>query len=107
MPTWNYVAVHAYGRLQVIDDEAATLQILAAYACGNTKGQGRGLAIRRRARLRAAYGGRRHRVRDRAHSNRRQVEATKTTRSNAASAWSPALSSAGDENSLAILQAHG
>ena len=31
VPTWNYVAVHAYGRLQVIDDEAATLQILADY----------------------------------------------------------------------------
>jgi len=31
VPTWNYVAVHAYGRLQVIDDEAETMQILADY----------------------------------------------------------------------------
>jgi transcriptional regulator len=28
VPTWNYVAVHAYGRLEVIDDEAETLALL-------------------------------------------------------------------------------
>ena len=28
VPTWNYVAVHAYGRLELIDDEAATLELL-------------------------------------------------------------------------------
>lgn len=29
VPTWNYVTVHAYGVLQIIDDEAAVLQTLA------------------------------------------------------------------------------
>jgi transcriptional regulator len=28
VPTWNYTAVHAYGRVQVIDDEAALLGIV-------------------------------------------------------------------------------
>ena len=28
VPTWNYVAVHAYGRLEVIEDEAETLALL-------------------------------------------------------------------------------
>jgi len=28
VPTWNYVAVHAYGRLELIDDAAATKNIL-------------------------------------------------------------------------------
>lgn len=29
VPTWNYVAVHAYGRLELIEDEAATHELLA------------------------------------------------------------------------------
>ncbi len=28
VPTWNYVAIHAYGRLELIDDEAEVLQLL-------------------------------------------------------------------------------
>jgi transcriptional regulator len=28
VPTWNYVAVHAYGRLELIEDAAATKEIL-------------------------------------------------------------------------------
>lgn len=28
VPTWNYIAVHAYGRLELIDDATATQQIL-------------------------------------------------------------------------------
>jgi transcriptional regulator len=28
VPTWNYVAVHAYGRLELIDDDAATKALL-------------------------------------------------------------------------------
>ncbi len=28
VPTWNYTAVHAYGRLQIIEDESALLEIL-------------------------------------------------------------------------------
>lgn len=28
VPTWNYVAVHAYGRLRIVDDEDAMLEIL-------------------------------------------------------------------------------
>ena len=28
VPTWNYVAVHAYGRLEVLDDPAAKLDIV-------------------------------------------------------------------------------
>jgi transcriptional regulator len=28
VPTWNYVAVHAYGRLELIDDEAEVLRLL-------------------------------------------------------------------------------
>jgi transcriptional regulator len=28
VPTWNYVAVHAYGRLEVIEEEAETLALL-------------------------------------------------------------------------------
>ena len=28
VPTWNYVAVHAYGRLRIVDDEDAVLEIL-------------------------------------------------------------------------------
>ena len=28
VPTWNYIAVHAYGRLELIDDEAAALELL-------------------------------------------------------------------------------
>ena len=31
VPTWNYVAVHAYGTLQLVDDPTATLQILGDY----------------------------------------------------------------------------
>ncbi len=31
VPTWNYVAVHAYGHLRVIDDPAETVQVLADY----------------------------------------------------------------------------
>lgn len=31
VPTWNYVAVHAYGQLHVIDDPAETFQVLADY----------------------------------------------------------------------------
>jgi transcriptional regulator len=31
VPTWNYVAVHACGRLQMIDDAAETLRILEGY----------------------------------------------------------------------------
>jgi transcriptional regulator len=31
VPTWNYVAVHAYGRLQAIDDPAETLRTLEDY----------------------------------------------------------------------------
>lgn len=29
VPTWNYVAVHAYGTLEVIEDKAALVEILA------------------------------------------------------------------------------
>ncbi len=28
VPTWNYVAVHAYGRLELVEDSAATLELL-------------------------------------------------------------------------------
>ncbi len=28
VPTWNYVAVHAYGRVQVIEDESSLLEIV-------------------------------------------------------------------------------
>ena len=28
VPTWNYTTVHAYGRVQVVDDEAALLEIV-------------------------------------------------------------------------------
>jgi transcriptional regulator len=28
VPTWNYVAVHAHGRLELIEDEVATLEVL-------------------------------------------------------------------------------
>jgi transcriptional regulator len=28
VPTWNYVAVHAYGRLELIDDETAVFELL-------------------------------------------------------------------------------
>ena len=28
VPTWNYVAVHAYGRLELVEDAAATLELL-------------------------------------------------------------------------------
>jgi transcriptional regulator len=28
VPTWNYVAVHAYGRIQIIEDERALLEIV-------------------------------------------------------------------------------
>jgi transcriptional regulator len=28
VPTWNYIAVHVYGTMQVLDDEAQTLRIL-------------------------------------------------------------------------------
>jgi len=28
VPTWNYVAVHAYGRIQIIEDEGALLKIV-------------------------------------------------------------------------------
>jgi len=28
VPTWNYIAVHAYGRLQIVEDEDALLEIL-------------------------------------------------------------------------------
>ena len=31
VPTWNYVAVHAYGTCRVIDDDAATAAIVADY----------------------------------------------------------------------------
>jgi len=31
VPTWNYVAVHAYGRCELIDDERATVQLLLDY----------------------------------------------------------------------------
>ncbi len=31
VPTWNYVAVHVYGTLAVIDDHAATVQIVRDY----------------------------------------------------------------------------
>jgi transcriptional regulator len=30
VPTWNYAAVHAYGRVQIIDDEDALLEIVQA-----------------------------------------------------------------------------
>ncbi|MVN77495.1 FMN-binding negative transcriptional regulator [Hymenobacter sp. HMF4947] len=34
VPTWNYVAVHAYGRAQVVTEEARTFEILeATIAC--------------------------------------------------------------------------
>jgi transcriptional regulator len=29
VPTWNYVAVHAHGRLRIVDDEEALLEILS------------------------------------------------------------------------------
>lgn len=38
VPTWNYVAVHAYGRLQVIDDPAETIQVLADYVARYERG---------------------------------------------------------------------
>src|SRR4029450_7269152 len=28
VPTWNYVAVHAYGRLELVEDSAATVALL-------------------------------------------------------------------------------
>jgi transcriptional regulator len=28
VPTWNYTAVHAYGRVQIIEDESALLEIV-------------------------------------------------------------------------------
>ena len=28
VPTWNYTAVHAYGRIQIIEDESALLEIV-------------------------------------------------------------------------------
>ena len=28
MPTWNYTAVHAYGRVEILDDAAAVLEIV-------------------------------------------------------------------------------
>src|SRR4051812_19316497 len=28
VPTWNYVAVHAYGRLELMDDETTTKELL-------------------------------------------------------------------------------
>jgi transcriptional regulator len=28
VPTWNYTAVHAYGRLQIVEDEGALLEIV-------------------------------------------------------------------------------
>jgi transcriptional regulator len=31
VPTWNYVAVHAYGRLHIIESHADTLQVLRDY----------------------------------------------------------------------------
>jgi transcriptional regulator len=31
VPTWNYVAVHVYGACQIVDDEAAATEIVAAY----------------------------------------------------------------------------
>lgn len=31
VPTWNYVAVHATGRCELIDEEAATAEVLAQY----------------------------------------------------------------------------
>jgi transcriptional regulator len=31
VPTWNYVAVHAYGKMQVIEEPAALLQIVKDY----------------------------------------------------------------------------
>jgi transcriptional regulator len=31
VPTWNYTAVHAYGRFQVIEDEGALLDIVRVY----------------------------------------------------------------------------
>ena len=31
MPTWNYTAVHAYGRVQIEDDESVVAQIVADY----------------------------------------------------------------------------
>jgi transcriptional regulator len=32
VPTWNYLTVHAYGRPEIIDDTAATLDVLARLA---------------------------------------------------------------------------
>ena len=32
VPTWNYLAVHAYGRCEIVEDEAALLDLLAATA---------------------------------------------------------------------------
>jgi transcriptional regulator len=31
VPTWNYVAVHAYGRFQMVQDEASLLQIVQKF----------------------------------------------------------------------------
>src|SRR5580658_7964071 len=31
VPTWNYLAVHVYGRLEIEDDHAATVQIVRDY----------------------------------------------------------------------------
>ncbi len=30
VPTWNYTAVHVYGRAEIVDDEASLLRIVAA-----------------------------------------------------------------------------
>ena len=38
VPTWNYVAVHVYGKCQVLDDERATARILQQYVTNYERG---------------------------------------------------------------------
>lgn len=33
VPTWNYIAIHAYGRAVIIEDEAALLQMMETMIC--------------------------------------------------------------------------
>ena len=46
VPTWNYTAVHAYGRVQIIEDEDALLEIVQEVRAGLRAGHAPALVVR-------------------------------------------------------------
>ena len=83
VPTWNYVAVHAYGELVVHDDPAWLEALVRRLTDVPGGGAGRPVVGRRRAgRLRAspAAGDRRHRAADQPHRGQAQAQPEPTCR---------------------------